>query len=173
VKVQQELESLRGKIRLADDQYYNRGHSDISDAEYDVLFVQLRKLEAAHPELVTADSPTQRVGAPLPKGGGFATRKHLAPMGSIESIMAADDVREFCARAEKLLAPLPLAHAVVVGNRADLLAREGRFGDALREFERASRMVAEPRSRSPCATAPRGSRGARRARRSWRGAAGR
>ena len=46
-------------------------------------------------------------------------------------------------RAEKLLAPLPLAHAVVVGNRADLLAREGRFGDALREFDRASRMVAE------------------------------
>ena len=44
-------------------------------------------------------------------------------------------------RAEQLLAALPLAHAVVVGNRADLLAREGRFGDALREFERASRMV--------------------------------
>lgn len=104
VKVQQELESLRGKIRLADDQYYNRGHSDISDAEYDVLFVQLRKLEHAHPELVTPDSPTQRVGAPLQKGGSFPTRKHLAPMGSIESIMAGDDVREFCARAEKLLA---------------------------------------------------------------------
>ena len=45
-------------------------------------------------------------------------------------------------RAEKLLAALPLAHAVVVGNRADLLAREGRFGDALREFERASQMIA-------------------------------
>ena len=61
----QEIEALRAQIRGADDQYYNRGHSDISDAEYDVLFVRLRKLEAAHPELVTADSPTQRVGAPL------------------------------------------------------------------------------------------------------------
>ena len=100
----QQLEALRAQIRVADDQYYNRGHSDLSDAEYDVLFVQLRKLEAAHPELVTADSPTHRVGAPLPKGGSFPTRRHLAPMGSIESIMAADDVREFCARAEKLLA---------------------------------------------------------------------
>jgi len=46
-------------------------------------------------------------------------------------------------RAEKHLSSLPLAHAVVIGNRADLLAREGRFGDALREFDRASRMVAE------------------------------
>ncbi|MFN9334131.1 MAG: DNA ligase LigA-related protein [Planctomycetota bacterium] len=100
----QQIEALRAQIRVADDQYYNRGHSDLSDAEYDVLFVQLRKLEAAHPELVTADSPTHRVGAPLPKGGSFPTRRHLAPMGSIESIMAADDVREFCARAEKLLA---------------------------------------------------------------------
>lgn len=100
----QEIESLRAQIRTADDQYYNRGHSDISDAEYDALFVRLRKLEAAHPDLVTPDSPTQRVGAPLPKGGSFPTRKHLAPMGSIESIMAAEDVREFCARAQKLLA---------------------------------------------------------------------
>jgi tetratricopeptide (TPR) repeat protein len=45
-------------------------------------------------------------------------------------------------RAEALLSALPLAHAVVVGNRADLLARQGRFGDALREFERASQMIA-------------------------------
>jgi DNA ligase (NAD+) len=104
VTAKQEIEALRAQIRGADDQYYNRGHSDISDAEYDVLFVRLRKLEAVHPELVTADSPTQRVGAPLQKGGSFPTRRHLAPMGSIESIMAADDVREFCARAEKSLA---------------------------------------------------------------------
>ena len=46
-------------------------------------------------------------------------------------------------RAERLLAPMPLAHAVVVGNRADLFAREGRFGDALREFGRASQMIAD------------------------------
>ncbi len=46
-------------------------------------------------------------------------------------------------RAESLLSNLPLAHAVVIGNRADLLAREGRFGDALREFARASRMISD------------------------------
>lgn len=98
-----EIDDLRRRIRDADDQYYNRGHSDLSDAEYDALFVQLRRLEAAHPELVTPDSPTQRVGAPLPKGGSFATAAHLAPMGSIESLMAADEAREFAARARKLL----------------------------------------------------------------------
>lgn len=97
------IDDLRRRIRDADDQYYNRGHSDLSDAEYDVLFMQLRRLEAAHPELVTPDSPTQRVGAPLPKGGSFATAAHLAPMGSIESLMAADEAREFAARARKLL----------------------------------------------------------------------
>ena len=99
-----DIASLRERIRTADDQYYNRGHSDLSDADYDALFVQLRKLEQAHPELVTPDSPTQRVGAPLPKGSSFATAAHLAPMGSIESLMAADEVREFAARARKLLA---------------------------------------------------------------------
>lgn len=99
-----DIASLRERIRTADDQYYNRGHSDLSDADYDALFVQLRKLEQAHPELVTPDSPTQRVGAPLPKGSSFATALHLAPMGSIESLMAADEVREFAARARKLLA---------------------------------------------------------------------
>jgi DNA ligase (NAD+) len=104
VTVADELEALRQQIRTADDQYYNRGYSDRTDADYDALFVQLRQLEKRHPELVTPDSPTCRVGAPLPKGTPFATAAHLAPMGSIESLMAADEVREFVARARKLLA---------------------------------------------------------------------
>jgi DNA ligase (NAD+) len=104
VSVQDDIEKLRARIRLADDQYYNRGHSDVSDAEYDTLFGQLRKLEQAHPELATDDSPTRRVGAPLPKGTSFATAPHLSPMGSIESLMAAPEVIEFVARARKLLA---------------------------------------------------------------------
>ncbi len=99
----QDIDKLRAAIRAADDQYYNRGHSDLSDAEYDRLFTALRELEAAHPELISADSPTQRVGAPLPKGGSFATAEHLLPMGSIESLMTADEVREFGQRARKVL----------------------------------------------------------------------
>jgi NAD-dependent DNA ligase len=48
VTAAQRLAELRDSIRLADDQYYNRGHSDLTDTEYDILFVELRKLEAAH-----------------------------------------------------------------------------------------------------------------------------
>lgn len=131
--VEVELEALRARIRAADDQYYNRGHSDLTDAEYDVLFVQLRKLEAAHPELVTADSPTQRVGAPLPKGGSFPTVPHIAPMGSIESLMAADEVREFAERVHKLLALPPDAvidwscEPKLDGASANLLFEDGVF----------------------------------------------
>ena len=67
------------------------------------MFVKLRKLEAEYPGLVTDDSPTQRVGAPLPKGGSFETQEHLAPMGSLESLMGQDEVRAFVERARKLL----------------------------------------------------------------------
>lgn len=128
-----EIETLRARIRIADDQYYNRGYSDISDAEYDGLFVRLRQLEAEHPQLVTADSPTQRVGAPLPKGSSFPTVAHLAPMGSIESLMAASEVREFGERAQKLL-QLPAGAALrwscepkLDGASANLLYEHGNF----------------------------------------------
>ena len=97
------IAELRTSIRRADDQYYNRGHSDVTDAEYDQWFAELRRLEEEHPELLTADSPTQRVGAPLPKGGSFPTAAHLAPMGSIESLMAQDEVRDFDERVHRLL----------------------------------------------------------------------
>jgi len=128
-----QIDELRGRIRRADDQYYNCGASDVTDADYDQWFAALRELEAAHPELVAPDSPTQRVGAPLPKGGSFATAPHFAPMGSIESLMAADEVREFVARARKLLA---LADDAVLhwscepkldGTSANLIYEHGRF----------------------------------------------
>ncbi|HEX6812225.1 MAG TPA: NAD-dependent DNA ligase LigA [Planctomycetota bacterium] len=126
-----DLDELRRRIRTADDQYYNRGFSDLTDAEYDQLFARLRELEAAHPELVTKDSPTQSVGAPLPKGGTFATVAHLAPMGSIESLMDAADVRSFDERIHRLLelppaAPLPWScEPKLDGTSANLLYEEG------------------------------------------------
>ncbi|MEY3160253.1 MAG: ligase [Planctomycetota bacterium] len=103
VKAKQRIEELREEIRRHDHLYYNLGKPSISDASYDQLFVELRKLEAEHPDLVTPDSPTQRVGAPLPKGASFGTFRHLAPMISIESIMTAGDVVEFDKRVRKQL----------------------------------------------------------------------
>lgn len=87
--------ALRDEIARHDRLYYVRSEPEISDAEYDALFRELRDLEAAHPELVTPDSPTQRVGAPLPEGQGFAKVKHEVPMLSIDSLFEDEEVREF------------------------------------------------------------------------------
>ncbi|MFK7740422.1 MAG: NAD-dependent DNA ligase LigA [Planctomycetota bacterium] len=103
MKPEVEIEQLRQQIREADDRYYNGGDSPLTDAQYDELFVRLRTLEDKHPALVTDDSPTHSVGAPLEKGGAFATGAHLAPMGSLESLMQADAVLTFAERAAKLL----------------------------------------------------------------------
>lgn len=85
----------------------------------------------------------ERALAGIPESEGAARGTIENTMG--ETLLQVDRLADAHAafdRAEKLLSALPLAHAVVVGNRADLLAREGRFGDALREFERASQMIA-------------------------------
>lgn len=95
--------ALRAEILRHDHHYYVEARPRISDAEYDALFEELKALEAAHPELVTPDSPTQRVGAPLPEGQGFERVPHATPMLSIESLFSADDVREFDARAKRFL----------------------------------------------------------------------
>lgn len=86
---------LRAEIARHDRLYYVQSEPEISDAEYDALFIELRDLEAGHPELVTSDSPTQRVGAPLPEGQGFAKVAHEVPMLSIDSLFTAAEVREF------------------------------------------------------------------------------
>ena len=60
--VQDEIESLRDEIRRHEYRYYVLDDPEISDAEFDRLMNELKRLEAAHPELITSDSPTQRVG---------------------------------------------------------------------------------------------------------------
>lgn len=86
---------LSEKIARYDRLYHVDGRPEVSDAEYDALFRELRELEAAHPELVAPDSPTQRVGSPLPEGTSFAVVQHAVPMLSIDSLFSADEVREF------------------------------------------------------------------------------
>jgi len=86
---------LREQLRHHDRLYYLESRTEISDAEYDRLFRELKELEERHPELRTADSPTQRVGAPLPEGQGFEKVRHEVPMLSIDSLFDADEVREF------------------------------------------------------------------------------
>ena len=133
VQPSRRIDELRAAIRRADHLYYNLGQPELTDADYDRLFRELRELEAQHPDLVTADSPTQRAGTPLPKGSSFATGKHLQPMGSIESLMAADEVLEFDARVHRLLnlpadEPLPwVCEPKLDGVSANLLYEDGKL----------------------------------------------
>ncbi len=125
------IRELRDAIRTADHLYYNHGAPELSDAQYDALLRELQDLEQAHPDLVTADSPTQRVGAPLPKGQSLPTHAHLQPMLSIESLMTEPEAREFIARARKTLeladdAPLRwAAEPKLDGVSANLLYEDG------------------------------------------------
>src|SRR5687768_10130469 len=86
-------ESLRQQIEQASYEYFVLDRPTISDAEYDRLFRELRALEDEYPELRTADSPTQRVGAEpqsvLPK------HRHLVPMLSLRNAFNADELREW------------------------------------------------------------------------------
>jgi len=97
----QEIESLRNEIRYHNKLYYVDDNPEISDAEYDRLMRKLQELEAAHPELITPDSPTQHVGAaPLEE---FGTVTHTIPMLSLGNAMDEEELREFDQRIKRML----------------------------------------------------------------------
>jgi DNA ligase (NAD+) len=88
-----EIQRLREQIRHHEEQYYIHNAPEISDAEFDRLLHELERLEAEHPDLVTADSPTQRVaGRPTET---FPTVEHMAPMLSLDNAYDEDDLRAF------------------------------------------------------------------------------
>lgn len=92
---------LRERLHHHNYRYYVLDDPEISDADYDRLLRELQEIEAAHPELVTADSPTQRVGAPpLEK---FGTGRHAVPMLSLENAFDAEEMAEFDRRVRERL----------------------------------------------------------------------
>src|SRR3954469_17168984 len=93
------LSSLRRQIEEHNRRYYDEARPTISDAAYDALFRELKTLEEAHPDLVTPDSPTQRVGAEAQSELAMAV--HTAPMLSLDSSQAEADVRRFDERVRK------------------------------------------------------------------------
>jgi len=94
------IESLREDIRRHDYLYYVLDDPKISDASYDKLMNQLKALEAEHPELVTADSPTQRVGG-KPRAG-FETYRHRVPMVSLDNSFSFEELQDFDRRVREL-----------------------------------------------------------------------
>ena len=103
VDVRSRIEGLREQVRYHNRRYHIEDAPEISDAEYDALYAELESMEAEHPELVTPDSPTQRVGGePLE---GFEEVRHTVPMLSLANARKTEDLREWDARVRRLLGP--------------------------------------------------------------------
>ncbi len=121
-------DELRTAIEHHNRQYYALDHPEITDAEYDALFSELVALERSHPELVTPDSPTQRVGAPpLP---AFAQITHRTPMLSLSNAFDEEAVRAFDRRVRAALETDEIEYAVEPkfdGLAISLVYRDGRF----------------------------------------------
>jgi len=118
--VKNRIEDLRKKIHYHNYRYYVLDEPEISDAEYDRLFQELEKLERTHPELVTPDSPTQRIGVkPLEE---FGTYEHSIPMLSLNSVTTEDEVWDFDERVRRMLGDEEIEY--VVEPKIDGLAME-------------------------------------------------
>ncbi len=100
-EAQERVAQLRAQIAHHNKRYYELDAPEISDADYDSLMQQLKALEREHPELVTADSPTQRVGAQ--PSGKFAKIRHSVPMLSLANALASQDVIDFVERIRRFL----------------------------------------------------------------------
>lgn len=103
--VAEEIAELRHQINDHDYRYYVLNTPIVADVEYDALLKRLRELEAGHPDLITSDSPTQRVSG-LP-AEGFAEYLHKRPMLSLDNSYNIDDLRDWAKRCEKLAGGRP------------------------------------------------------------------
>jgi DNA ligase (NAD+) len=101
------VEALRSQLERANHAYYTLDAPEISDAEYDRLFRELQALEVAHPELLTADSPTQRVGAP--PASALLKYRHRRPMLSLANAFSAEELAAWEQRNTRIVAEVPSA----------------------------------------------------------------
>jgi len=102
------VEELRAALRHHEHLYYVMDAPEVSDAEYDALMNELKRLEAAHPELLTADSPTQRVGGKPAEG--FQKVKHSRPMLSLDNAYSVEELADWDRRVHELAGSLPVEY---------------------------------------------------------------
>ena len=100
-KIEEEIEELREKLHHHEHLYYVLDRPGISDAEYDRMMRRLQAMEAEHPDLVTPDSPTQRVGGKAREG--FVKVRHTSPLLSLDNALNEDEMRAFDQRVRELL----------------------------------------------------------------------
>src|SRR5215467_1485237 len=98
--IERKIEKLRDEIRRHEHLYYVLDAPELSDADFDLLMQQLKKLEAAHPELIAPDSPTQRVGG-KPREG-FVKVEHSRPMLSLDNAFSEEELRNWERRVREL-----------------------------------------------------------------------
>src|SRR5262245_47277248 len=98
-KTEKEITSLRAEIEHHNDLYYQRNAPEIPDFEFDQLLEKLKQLETEHPELITPDSPTQRVGG---KAESLKPFVHTVPLMSLDNSYDLDDLKAFTERCERM-----------------------------------------------------------------------
>ena len=123
---------LRAELERANHAYYVLDQPDLPDAEYDRLFGELQWIESEHPDLITPESPTQRVGGAV--ASGFTPVVHSLPMLSLNNGFADEDVVAFDKRVSDLLGKSPVDYACELkfdGLAVSLRYRDGRFVQAI------------------------------------------
>ena len=102
------IEELRSQLRRHEHLYYVMDAPVISDAEYDAMMNELKRLESEHPELITPDSPTQRVGGKPAEG--FQKVRHSRPMLSLDNAYTEEELRDWDRRVHELAGNLPVEY---------------------------------------------------------------
>ena len=129
VDVRDRIEGLREQVRYHNRRYHVEDAPEISDAEYDALYRELEALEGEHPELITPDSPTQRVGGEPVEG--FEEVRHSVPMLSLANARKVEDLKEWDARVRRLLGedetPLYVTERKIDGLAVSLRYENGHF----------------------------------------------
>jgi DNA ligase (NAD+) len=126
--VQQRVETLRHQIERWNYEYYVLDQPSVSDAEWDEAMRELRALEEAHPELITPESPTQRVGAG--PQAAFGKVEHPVPMLSLSNVFSEEDLRAWAQRAARFAGGAPLSFVTepkIDGLAVALTYDNGRF----------------------------------------------
>ncbi|HET7034569.1 MAG TPA: NAD-dependent DNA ligase LigA [Thermomicrobiaceae bacterium] len=126
--VRRRVDELRMLVDRYNYEYYILDQSSVSDAEYDALLNELRRIEAEHPELVTPESPTQRVGAPPSQS--FEAVRHELPMLSLGNVFSEQDLREWAERVYKLAGRRDIQFVTepkIDGSAVSILYRDGAY----------------------------------------------
>ncbi|MFN2615248.1 MAG: NAD-dependent DNA ligase LigA [Actinomycetota bacterium] len=125
-EVEQRIDWLRAEIDRHNRLYHELDTPELTDVEYDALYRELADLEAAHPELITADSPTQRIGSA--PAAGFAEVKHRERMYSLDNAFSLDELTAFDQRVRRIVSdPTYYCELKIDGVAVALLYENGRY----------------------------------------------